>query len=105
MTQNFELETILSVITGINFTDDFNKVFALFWYAYNDNLISPTGLGALKNDLREHLLTIHPELAEAVYNRRVDNMDTWITEQKIKFGEFLPVSRIGETLDNENRQR
>ena len=32
--EDFDLETILSVLTGINCTDDFFKVYELYWYLF-----------------------------------------------------------------------
>lgn len=105
MQQNFELETILSVTNRINFTNDFNKIFVLFWFVYNNNHITTVGIFELKDNLTKHLLTIYPELASAIYKGSLENIDSWIAEQKIKFGEALPVCRIGETLETEERHR
>jgi len=105
MQQNFDLETILSITNGINFTSDFHKVYELFWFAYNDNLINTTGAIVLRNGLTAHLFAIYPELATAIYSKKLGSMDAWIAEQKAKFGEVLPVCRIGETLEIEERHR
>lgn len=64
MQENFELETILTIITGIKFTEDFQKVYDLAWFVYDDSFINESGLCSLRQHLTEHLLTIHPNLKE-----------------------------------------
>ena len=103
MQENISLETILSIITGISCTDDFDKVFELAWFVYDDKLINSAGLGIIKDELKEHLLNIHPELKDINYSKcALKNkiyLESWLKQQKEKFGETLPVSRLGEPLD------
>lgn len=95
--ENFELGTVLSMTTGYNCVDDFNKVWKLVWFVCDDNLIGPMGLGMVKGDVKKHLLTIHPELKNVKYQKKQD-MTTFLTEQEEKFGSVLPVTKIGEKL-------
>lgn len=97
MQRNFELETILSVTTGINYTDDFGKVYDLASYVFSDDMLSPLAIGILKDDLRNHLLTIHPELRDVKCTCR--NRLAWVEKQKIKFGSELAVSKLGRCLE------
>lgn len=97
MQRNFELGTILSVTTGTNYTDDFGKVYDLAGYVFSDDMLSPLAIGVLKDDLRNHLLTIHPELKDVRCTCR--NRLAWLEKQKIKFGSELAISKLGMPLE------
>ena len=103
MQRNFELETILSVTTGINHTDDFGKVYDLASYVFSDDTLSPLAIGILKDDLRNHLLTIHPELKDVRCTCR--NRLAWVEKQKINFGSELAVSKLGMPLNEKGNAR
>lgn len=95
--ENFELGAILSIITDFKVIDDSDKMFELAWFVCNDNLIGTIGLMHIQNKLKEHLLTIHPELKEIKY-KYGENVDEFILRQEEKFGHMLPVTRLGEKL-------
>ena len=60
MQKEFKIETILSLITNKSFVDDFNEVFELVWFMYNDPNITTCGICILRDKIKEHLLNIHP---------------------------------------------
>lgn len=106
MQKEFKLETILSLINNKSFVDDFNEVFELVWFIYNDKNINTCGICVLREEMKEHLLSIHPELNE------IDDipvfkfsLEGWIKCQKLKYGESLPVCRIGEKLKPIEKQK
>lgn len=106
MQKEFKLETILSLITNKSFVDDFNEVFELVWFIYNDKNINTCGICVLREEMKEHLLNIHPELNE------IDDipvfkfsLDGWMKQQKLKYGESLPICRIGEKLKTTEKQK
>lgn len=102
MEKEFSLEAILTATTGIRCIDDFNKFFELVWFVFNDDTIGNIGLAGVSKELKRHLLTIHPQLADAQYNALFEtNFETWLKLQKEKFGETLPVCQIGQTLSVE----
>ena len=68
MEKKFELETILTFTTGINCTNNFDKAFELAWFVYNDRLINTIGLQTIKDEFRDHLLKLHPQLNGVTYN-------------------------------------
>lgn len=105
MQEYFDLETILSVTTGINLTDDFNKIFDLYKFVYNDPYITTTCLGGLRRNLIIHLLTIHPELRKNFPNLNKERINDWLIEQKLELGSRLPISRIGEELESSHLSR
>lgn len=97
--KEFDLETILTIITGINLTDDFNKVFELAKYIYDDEFINDSAISYLRNDMKEHLLNIHPKLGNIGYIPQTSMyLDIWIGIQKDNFGEYLSVSPKGQSL-------
>jgi len=95
--KNFDITTILTLITGYSLVDDFSKVFELVWFIYNDNMINVTGLDVVKDSVKNHLLTIHPELKNIRYQKCLD-LSEFISEQTQKFGSILPVTRLGVKL-------
>lgn len=101
MEKDFELETILTFTTGINCTNDFGKTYELAWFVFGDNFSNANGLGIIKDELREHLLGLHPQLNGVTYNAQFEtSFDAWLLSQKFEHGETLPVCQIGQTLNN-----
>ena len=99
MTKDFELETVLSVTTGISCVDNFSKVYDLAYFIFDDDGISPLALGMMKPKMIEHILDIHPELKGVTPTwKERKNLDSWIETQKANFGERLTISQYGEKL-------
>ena len=95
--QNFELGTVLTMTTGYTCTDDFDKVWRLVWFICDDTMINTMGLFMVKDDIKKHLLSIHPELADVKYQKGRD-ISKFLAEQEAKFGSFLPVTKLGVNL-------
>ena len=95
--RNLELGAILTMTTGYNCTDDFDKVWDLVWFVCNDDMIGPMVIGAVKDDVKKHLLNIHPELKNVVYKKGM-NLNKFISTQEEKLGKVLPVTQIGVKL-------
>lgn len=104
--RNFKLGTILTVTTGYNLTKDNNidDVYELYWFIHDDEFINGMGIGTLKAPTKNHLLTIHPELKEVKFKKGHD-VNKFVLKQEKKFGEFLPVTRLGEALPSDIKQR
>lgn len=99
MEREFSLEAILTATTGISCVDDFDEFFQLVWFVFNNDCINTFGLVAVKDNLKEHLLAIHPQLTGVQYNAQFEtSFETWLTLQKEQFGEKLLVCQIGQTL-------
>ena len=98
--KDFEIGAILSMTTGYSCVDDFNKVWKLVWYVCDDTLIGPMGLGMVKDDVKKHLLSIHPELKGVKYKKGQD-IHEFISQQEEKFGSVLPVTKLGVKLPKE----
>lgn len=107
MIRQFDLGVILTFITGRNLVDKFGKCHELAWFIYDDEFINDTGLLLLKNEIKEHLLFIHPQLKEIKYNTTGFNgsAELWLEVKKLEYGESLPVSKIGYNLDGIARKR
>ena len=101
--EEFSLESVLSIITGINCTNDFNEVYELFWFMFEDPFINTLGIVELRNSARNHILNIHPELRGVKYDKNM-NFEKWINEQKELFGDSLVISVIGEPIINLEKQ-
>lgn len=95
--EEFSLESVLSVLTGINCTKDFNEVFELFGFIFEDPFINTIGIGELKDSACNHILNIHPELRGVKYDKSM-NFDSWLNEQKKLYGDTLTISIIGEPI-------
>lgn len=104
--KEFKLGTILSVTTGYNLTKKnmFGDVHELFWHVYNDDLINDTGILMCRDEMKNHLLTIHPELKEVKYKKGTDT-ERFVLKQEKKFGKVLPITRLGEDLPQEYKHR
>lgn len=97
--QLFKIETILTILTGINFTDKFNDVYAFAYYLYNDDQITTSAVIYLKNDMINHILKEYPELTEITHVPvSLFEKTNWINKLKQKYGETLPISRIIEPV-------
>ena len=100
--KNFELGTILTMITGYSCVDDFNKVWNLVWYVCDNNKIGPIGIGMVKDEVKSHLLTIHPELKSISYQKG-KKIDEFVSQQVEKFGSVLPVTKLGVEIPEKYR--
>ena len=98
--EEFELGAILSMTTGYSCVDDFNKVWKLVWFVCDDNMIGPMGLGMVKDEVKSHLLAIHPELKNVKYRKGKD-INEFVSQQEEKFGRTLPVTKLGVELPDE----
>ena len=98
--KNFELGAILSMTTGYSCVDDFDKIWKLVWFVCDDDMISPMGLGMVKEEVKSHLLAIHPELKNVKYQKGKD-IHEFVSQQEEKFGSVLPVTKIGVKLPEE----
>lgn len=94
MKKKIDLETILSVTSGISCVDDFNKVFNLAHFVFDDEYISSISLLSLFPEFKKHLLSIYPELEGVKPDGRRGVTDSWINEQKDKFGNQLTVCQV-----------
>lgn len=106
MQEDFDLESVLTVVTGVNCTNDFEKVIDLFSFIFEDPLISMDKIIFLKNTAKNHILKIHPELKNISFDKDIifNNGDKgiifnkWINAQKVRFGDTVTVSVIGEPI-------
>ena len=102
--KNLELEAILTITTGYSCVDDFDKVWKLVWFVCDNNMIGPMWLGMVKDQVKNHLLTIYPELKEAKYQEGKD-IDEFISQQVEKFDRVLPVTKLGIKLPEKYKMR
>lgn len=98
--KKFELGAILSMTTGYSCVDDFDEVWKLVWFVCDDNMIGPMGLGMVKDEVKSHLLAIHPELKNVKYQKGKD-IHEFVSQQEEKFGSVLPVTKLGVKLPEE----
>lgn len=99
--KNFELGTILSMTTGYSCVDDFDKVWKLVWFVCDDDMIGPMGLVMVKDEVKSHLLAIHPELRNVKYQKGKD-IHEFVSQQEEKFGRVLPVTKLGVKLPEDS---
>ena len=98
--KKFELGAILSMTTGYSCVDDFDKVWKLVWFVCDDNMIGTMGLEMVKDEVKSHLLSIHPELKNVKYQKGKD-IHEFVSQQEEKFGSVLPVTKLGVKLPEE----
>ena len=97
MQEDFDLESVLSIITGINCTDDFYKVYELMWFMFEDQAIDNDKIIFLRNIAKNHILNIHPELKRVKIDTNIP-LDYWIKKQKFIYGNTLTISVVGEPI-------
>lgn len=93
----FDLATVLSITTGVNCTDNFGKICDLFCFMFEDESLTPTAMGYLKNIARQHIFRIHPELKSIRFDPKC-NVDEWVSKQKEIFGNEITISIVGENI-------
>lgn len=97
--RHFKLETILTVITGINLTEKFNEVYELAFYIYDDKLLNASAIIYLKDDMIKHILDSYPELTEVNYIPRSPfERELWLKSLKQKYGNTLLISKKEKEL-------
>jgi len=97
MQEEFDLESVLTVITGINFTDDFSKIYDLYSFIFEDPLISTEEIIELSAIAKKHLLKIHPWLTTLSYNK-ITSKNNWLQTIKTIYGDNILVSVLGEPV-------
>ena len=102
MTKEFDLGVILTVISDVNLVNDFSSVSDLFTFVYGVSM-DPFMLKEMRGHLTTHILGLHPELGEIDYRKvffGLVNIDTWVNDQKAKFGESLKLCPVGMGLND-----
>ena len=97
MQDEFDLATVLSITTGVNLTDNFEKVLDLFCFMFEDELLSPLAMVNLRTTACNHLFRIHPEIKNLKYDKTV-GVDEWVQRQKVIYGDTLTISVVGEDI-------
>lgn len=102
--KDFELGALLTMTTGYSFVDDFSKVFELVWFVCDNNMINTLGLGVVKDDVKNHILTLYPELKKIKYKKgKGRSIRKFLLKHEEKFGSVLPVTQLGVKLPKEYR--
>jgi len=116
--KEFDLEVILTIINGVNYTDDFKKVFDLASFVYENNYINSSRQTILAEDLKQHLLNclekelnrkgfyLEDNMTVEDWLKRYINYDSnrgiseelWLASLKSKLGNTLMIEKI--TKDN-----
>lgn len=97
MEREFSLEAILTATTGVSCVDDFDDFLELVWFAFDDTGINTVGSLAIIKALKDHLLYLYPKLEEA---QPIGDINEWVKQQKVKYGETLLVCPMGQTLSD-----
>lgn len=97
MQDDFDLATILSITTGINLTDNFENIYDLFCFMFEEDDIDPLAMVTLRDTACRHLFRIHPEIKHLKYDKTV-GVDEWIQKQKAIYGDTLTISVVGENI-------
>ncbi len=95
----FKLEIILSVLTGVNLTDDFNEVIDFYKFVFMDELISTMSMPILKRSICNHILELYPELSKVKCDTK--KINKWLDKQKEKYGDEILICIVGQTLEDE----
>ena len=96
MQDDFELETVLSIITGINFTNDINSIYDLYSFIFEDPMLEYVDFNELNENAKKHILKIHPELKHVSIN--TTDLVKWLNVQKLIYGDTMTISIIGEPV-------
>ena len=97
MQEDFELETILSLITGYNFTNNFDKIFELVEFVYEESFISYERFNEIKNEVKNHIYKLYPDLKNISFNNEMDEND-FVSVCKFLYGDTLTISILGEKV-------
>ena len=90
MEKEFSLESIFSIISGYNFCKDFDNVYQVFKFVYNDSTLKAHELINLRDDLVNYILSIYPEFSNINY---INDLE-FIEEQKKIYGSKIKLKRI-----------
>lgn len=98
--KNFELGTILSITTGHICVDEPSKIWKLISFVCDDYMIKTMGFGMINYEVRNHLLTLYPNLKDIKYQEGMNKYE-FISKQKEKFGDILPITKLKIKLPKE----
>ncbi len=101
MQDDFDLNVVLSVLTGINISN-YADLYNFFCFLFEDESIKPEDIVTLRPIAMKHILKIHPELTGIKY--KGTNLYNWVRIQKAIFGEDITISIIGEKIISLEKQ-
>lgn len=104
MEEYFDTETILSVVTKINYAKNLNKIYHLYWFLFDNDFINMDGIVLLDMQVSNHLLNIYPELLNIDISN-INNLDKCIETYKNIFGDKLLISKIGVPLKKTHNKK
>jgi len=91
MQDDFDIETILSIINYYNITDDYNNIFDLYNFMFQKKL-SMIEYFNLYESGKKHILSLYPELLNIFFDPY--NIDKYVNKQKELFGKKITISTI-----------
>lgn len=121
--REFNLETILTVLTKHDFTSKPTDIYELMWYVFDNYGIDERTFEIFRPDLERHLLTLYPDMWGVNYRPKYkeiseddpvgeiklimeqNNINEWLSKRRVEYGDTLPVSRYHEQLNEDVTSR
>ncbi len=98
MQADFDLDTVLSVVSRFNITDDYNNVINLIGFISGIPNISMTDFFKWYEPARNHILSLYPGLDDPVYGFDSHSIGMYVKEKKEQFDDHLTISVYGEKV-------
>ncbi len=92
MQEEFDLETILSVIARYNITHDYNNILKLYSFMFENPDLSINEFLKKYEIGRKHILSLYPELNDIDFDYHY--LDSYVKKQRQKFGDKLLITTI-----------
>lgn len=97
MQEDFDLETVLSLITGVNRSNNWSNIFELLLFIFEEEDFGQISMVELIDIAKKHILNIHPELNNLIIDTNITPQN-WINNQKAIFGNSITISILGEPV-------
>jgi len=98
MQADFDLDTVLSVVSRFNITDNYNNVIDLISFISGIPNISMTDFFTHYEPARSHILSLYPDLDDPIYGFDSHYISTYVNNQRERFGSTITISVFGQPV-------
>lgn len=101
MEKNFRLETLLSITSKHQFVEDKQEIYDFVGFVFQKK-INEINYRIFLSSAITHLIKLYPHIFHNNYydETKCSNPVEWLIEQKIRYGDYLPICEFGEKLSS-----
>ena len=96
MQKHFDIDTVLSVVSRFNITDNYNNVIDLVGFVVNKPNTNMIDFFKYYEKARNYIISLYPELDDPIYGFDSHYISDYVQDRKRRFGNSLIIGTIEE---------